>query len=623
MPYHSLIYRDGERSVHGVDGMAYEKNERKGGSKRFEHKGGDRPYGKEGQGDRRPREGGKDFRKGPRKDFGRKPREDSGERRKSFGDRRPREGGKDYDKRPRRESERRPRQGFGDRPRRDFSDRKRDSAGRSDFHKEGAAPREEPQEPRRLLLPQDASRLLYRGIDCLEKGDTDLAMVMFLHGSVMMSEGCENNADRILKDTGKKHFTELRSRIGPQCSEDALTEFDYLCIRRDADYDRTFFENEYSKGNTHAIYRRICLEEVEGDDPIIDEFAARYPDEDKKVMKGLELLKRKKDSESAAAHLQRIEDAIKLKQSVYVMFTRAMNGDARAVRELKENSKKVPEAAFFSEFLAAKTEGREVEWLRAKYPQYKDLIISRQGEFKIQDDPFGMFLKAKNLEMKKEEYMSIMMNAARAGCPEAMDELSNKMFRNDVRKCLAGIYLKNGDLTNLIIVYQAGLDDMYYLDQYCGGDPDRILEVGRELGKQSVAKEIDWLKDHYDKGMEFCRQALVDKSTDDFYRSKKMIYALHDVGADREAAELYFEMEGDPEVPSVKWLKKVCGDDDVKEYVRKHYEDKGDLATFDSIFEDDGYERRPKKMSGGPRGSFAKGKGGRPSGRRDGRRRLN
>jgi hypothetical protein len=148
---------------------------------------------------------------------------------------------------------------------------------------------------------------------------------------------------------------------------------------------------------------------------------------------------------------------------------------------------------------------------------------------------------------------------------------------------------------------------MYYLDQYCGDNRDRILEVGVELGKQSVAKEIDWLKDHYDKGMSFCRDALVEKSHDEFYHTKKMIYALHDVGADMDAAKLYFEMEGDPEVPSVKWLKKVCADEDTKEFIRQHYEEKGQTAVFDSIFEEDGYEHRPK------RGAFSsKRSGGKP-----------
>jgi hypothetical protein len=97
-----------------------------------------------------------------------------------------------------------------------------------------------------------------------------------------------------------------------------------------------------------------------------------------------------------------------------------------------------------------------------------------------------------------------------------------------------------------------------------------------------------------------------------------MIYALHDIGADMEAARLYFEMEDDPEVPSVKWLKKVCETDEVKDYVRRHYEDKGDLATFDLIFEEDGYEHRPKKQFGG-RQKGGRSFGGRSGGSRDGK----
>ncbi len=519
------------------------------------------------------------------------------------------------------------RSGHGDKPRKNFSGRRSDDKGRGQkkgfgdrprgksFQKDGRSrgsdrPRfnksenqERQEEPRKLLLPQDASRLLYRGIDCQVNGNENLAMIMFLHGSVMMSEGCQNNALRILKEKGKANFVQMRTDIAPNCSEEALLEYDYLCITLDGNYDRSFFDRGFESGNTHAIFRKICLEEIEGDDKVIDEFASRYPDEDKKVIKGLELLLKKKDSVAAEKHLERINESIRLKQSIYVMFTRAMNGDARAVQELKHNSKKVPEAAFFSEYLAARSEGNHIEWLRSKYPQYSDLIITRQGEFKIGDTPFGMFLKAKNLEYKKEEFMSVMMNAARAGSPEAMDELSKKMFRNDVRKCMAGIYLKEGDLVNLITVYQAGLDDTYYLDQYCGDDRERIVAVGSELGKQSVGKEIDWLKDHFDKGMEFCKDELISRSKDDFYHNKKMIYALHDIGADREAAELYFSMEGNPEIPSVKWLKKVCSDEDVLDYVREHYEDKGDMATFQSIFEDDGYERRPKKQGFGRKSS--------------------
>ena len=554
--------------------MAYDNKGRKD-SGRGQRKDGERkPYGD------RPK---KSFGDKPKGKFGDKPR--SGKSRKDFGDK--------------------PRRDRGDRPKKDFGDRRSDRPRRSFDDKPRS---EEPvrQEERKMLLPQDASKLLYRGIDCQINGNNNLAMIMFLHGSVMMSEGCENNALRILKEIGKDNYLSMRTDIAPQCSTEALIEFDYLCITTKKDYDRTFFDRCYDEGNTHAIYRRICLEEVDGKDKIIDEFASRYAEDEKKVMKGLDILKRKMDSESAAKHLERIEESIRLKQSINVMFTRAMNGDARAVQELKHHAKKVPEAAFYSEFLSARAEGNQVEWLRSKYPQYKDLIIAKQGEFKIQDTPFGMFLRAKNLESKKEEYISVMMNAAKVGSPEAMEELSKKMFRNDVRKCMASIYLKDNDLPNLITVYQAGLDDMYYLDQYCGDSMEKITEVGRELGKQSVGKEIDWLKDHYDKGMDFCKDILIERSQDEFYQNKKMIYALHDIGADMEAAKLYFTMEGNPELPSVKWLKKVCSEDDVKDYVRSHYEEKGDMGTFESIFADDGYERRPKRKQGFGKKPFGK-----------------
>ena len=581
--------------------MAYEKKDGKPKSDRRGKRDSDRPYKPKGE-----------FRGGPhtdrpKKDYAGRPKRDSGDKPKRDFKDRPKGNFKDKSKgdfkdRPR--SDRPHKDGkSGFKSRREFGDRDRKGSFKS---RDGKGPRphgettqiREEQEPRRILLPTDASRLLYRGIDCQINGNDNLAMIMFLHGSVLMSEGCENNALRMLKGIGKNGFSALRSDIKDNCSEEAMIEFDYLCIGLDKNYDRTYFDSEYGLENIHAIYRRICMEEVEGDDPIIDFFASRYPDDEKKVYKGLEILKRKKDSESAERHLQRIDDAVKLKQSIYVMFTRAMNGDAKAVKELKENSKKVPEAAFFSEYLSAREEGTNVEWLRAKYPQYKDLIISRQGEFKIQDAPFGIYLKAKNLESKKEEYMSVMMNAAKAGSQEAMEELSSKMYRPDVRKCMAAIHLKNNDLDGLMEVYQAGLDDMYYLDQYCAGDPERILEVGKELGKQSIGKEIDWLKDHYEKGMDFCRDALIEKSKEGAYHSKKMIYALHDIGSDMEAASLYFDMEGEPEVPSVKWLKKVCTSDDVTEFVREHYESKGQNEVFESIFADDGYEKRPKRRAG-------------------------
>ncbi len=546
-----------------------------------------RPYGKRDSG----KGSGTDRKGGDRRSYGKGPRNDrkgpNSDRKGGRGRPSDRKGGKPYDKK-------------NDRGRPYNKDRNEDRSKEKAVEVEQEVP-----DYRNLRLPTDASRLLYKGIDCQINGNNNLAVIMFVNGSVMMSEGCENNALRILREIGKENFISMRTDISPQCSKDALVEFDYLCMTLKKGYDRSFFDRMYGEGSIQAIYRSICMEEVDGDDPIIDEFASAYPDEDQKVFKGLEFLVRKKDSERAEKHLDRIKDMIELKRSVNVMFTRAMNGDARAVKELKEASKKVPEAAFYSEFLVARAEGDQVEWLRSKYPQYKDLIIARQGEFKIMDTPFGQFLKAKSLESKKEEYMSVMMNAARAGCQEAIDELTTKMFRNDVRRCLAAIYLKENDLEDLIIVYQAGLDDMYYLDQYCGNDRDRILEVGKALGKQSLNKEIDWLKDHYDKGMDFCKDAIVELSRDELYHNKRMIYALHDIGEDMEAAELYFQMEDDPEVPSVKWLKKVCTSDEVLDHIRGHYEEKDDMKTFEFIFAEDDYERRPKK-----KGLSNRGKGG-------------
>ena len=69
-----------------------------------------------------------------------------------------------------------------------------------------------------------------------------------------------------------------------------------------------------------------------------------------------------------------------------------------------------------------------------------------------------------------------------------------------------------------------------------------------------------------------------------------------------DAAKLYFQMYGDPSLPSVKWLSKVCENESVKEYVRTRFEEMGDLATFDYIFVDDGYNSGGDRRRGnGPR----------------------
>ena len=142
--------------------------------------------------------------------------------------------------------------------------------------------------------------------------------------------------------------------------------------------------------------------------------------------------------------------------------------------------------------------------------------------------------------------------------------------------------------------YVDGLDETYYLDKYCENVPDKIVETGRRIGNISPEREIDWLRAH--AFMVECRDALSARTEDERYHSRKMIYALHDVGRDIEAADLYFAMEGHPDLPAVKWLAKVCRNEDAKEYVRSHFEEKGELDVFESIFVDDGY--RKKKVRG-------------------------
>jgi len=53
-------------------------------------------------------------------------------------------------------------------------------------------------------------------------------------------------------------------------------------------------------------------------------------------------------------------------------------------------------------------------------------------------------------------------------------------------------------------------------------------------------------------------------------------------------------MEGHPDLPAVKWLAKVCRNEDAKEYVRSHFEERGESDVFESIFIDDGYKKRGK-----------------------------
>ena len=120
----------------------------------------------------------------------------------------------------------------------------------------------------------------------------------------------------------------------------------------------------------------------------------------------------------------------------------------------------------------------------------------------------------------------------------------------------------------------------------------RMIDVGRHMGG---SREVDWLRKCCLDGSSECRDALVAIASVEDRRNKQLIYALHDVCADLDAAKLYFDMYGDPALPAVKWLAKVCEDEEAKEYVRSRFEEMGDLRTFDSIFVDDGYRKRDGK----------------------------
>ena len=187
-----------------------------------------------------------------------------------------------------------------------------------------------------------------------------------------------------------------------------------------------------------------------------------------------------------------------------------------------------------------------------------------------------------------------------------MEELRPVQSKPMVRKAFETVYLRKGDAEGLVRMFDG--EDTSALDQYCSLDPEKVVAVGKLMNRE---REIDWLKRNYRKGMEECRKAIEAMVADEERHTKLLVYALHDVGSDLESAKLYFAMEGDPALPSYKWLAKVCEDEAAKQYVQSQFEKKGDMETFESIFIDDGYQ---KKSSGGRSGG--KGRGGRPDRRR-------
>ena len=554
---------------------------------RKEHRksGDDRraPYRKDDRRERGP--GGRGRRDGDRGD--RRPRTGDGRHGEGRGDRGgPRRGFKDRS-RGRDSKDRSRSKGFGDRRRdrdsHDDRDRRDRRAPRDDRRRDGPVESKPTERQETVLtIPSTPQRILFKGVDCEVNGRRDLAMVLYLHGAAMMSRGCENNALRMLREMGPEEFSTVRGRVAKSCPEDAMIAFDYLCATLDGNYDRSTLDAAAEAGNHLAIYFKIRMEEIGGDDPRIDVFASG-PDE-KMVEDGLKLLVRKKDSARAEELLKELEHRRKLRQSIRTEFIRAVKDDRTARRRLEELSATFPEAEYLLGYLD--TSDRE-EYLRNGMSEHGDIILSMAHELGISDTPFGKYLSAMKLRSDGEEWIPAMISAAAAGSDEALAELGPVQTRRDVRKGLCSIYLTRGDMAGLIKCYDG--EDMSYLERFCAGDPMRMIDVGRHMGG---SREVDWLRKCCLDGSAECRDALVAIASVEDRHNKQLIYALHDVGADLDAAKLYFDMYGDPALPAVKWLAKVCEDEEAKEYVRSRFEEMGDLRTFDSIFVDDGYRKR-------------------------------
>ena len=576
--------------------------------------------GKEGRGYGEKRYGnGSDRSSDGRKD-GYKPRNGGGYR--GDGERRPykpredrprREGGSERGYRGRRDNERgydngsdrshddrkegyRPRNG-GDRRGGDRRYEHRGDRGRRDrdagYERRDTPSRETAEPSDKLTIPSDPQKILFKGIDCEVNGRTDLAMVLYLNGAVGMSKGCESNALRMIKEASEEDLKNYADVVLRMCPPQAVVEYEYLCADAGRGCSRIHLDSMFEEGDCHSQYCRIRLGEVEGDDPVIEEFAAHGDEQEAKVKDGLTYLKRKKDSKIAVDLLARLDGRKKLRQSVRTEFLRAARGDAKAKNRLEDLASEFPEA----EFLLRCVESENLEdSLRNGFKDHSALIVSLGSELRF-DDAFGTFLRAKKLQSDNSDWIQTMINAAVAGSDEAMEELRPVQSRSNVRKAFQEVCLRKGDAEGLVSFYDG--EDTEYLDRYCSFDPDKIIAVGKMMNRE---REIDWLKRNYRKGIEECRKAIEDMVADESRHTKLLVYALHDVGSDLESAKLYFSMEGDPALPSYKWLAKVCGEEQAKEFVRSKFEEKGDMETFESIFIDDGYQ----KKSGGRRGPGGK-----------------
>ena len=627
----------------GDSGKGYSRGHggRDGGyrSDRRDREGSGRGYGRRDEDRRRDRSDRPPRREGgyrsDRRDSGRDSNSREGGYREDRSDRPPRrEGGYRSDRRDggyRRDSDRRDREGSdrgygrrdggyrGDRsdrpPRREggYRSDRRDSGFRGDRRDGYGGPRRDRDEaparwedadtPMKVTIPSDPQKMLFKGIDCEVNGRKDLAMVLYLHGAAAGSGGCEENAEKILRGMQPFERTGFREKIAELCSEDALIEFDYVRLKLDPTSNRELIDSASSEGNSLAIYCRIRMDEIDPEDPIIDVFAKDADAHPDRIAKGLDRLRRRHGSEKAAGILKKVEHRRQERQTINETFAKAMRNDAKALARLEKLADDFPEAGF----LAGYIESDDPEaYLRENMDGNRDLIIAVSSNLRL-DTPFGTYLSAMKAKNEGDDWIPAMIAAARAGSPEAEAELGSAKSRGDVARALAEIRLEKGDVAALARMYDG--EDAEFLDRYCDGDAEKMLEVGRTLGGD---RELDWLKRCCRNGEEECRDAVVQMASDESRWSKRLVYTLHDVGADMDAAKLYFAMEGDPTLPSPKWLAKVCGEDEVKEYVRSVFEGKGDLEGFEAIFADDGYEDRKRS---GPRRGGPSGQGrGKPRG---------
>lgn len=616
--------RDGERSGYRSDRRSDDRGDRPHGRNEG-RSGGDRPYRNRDEGRRsyerrdrgsgdRPRyqKGGRSgsgdrgsYRPGRSEEGGRRDLHRSDDRRGYRGDRSGYRSDRGSDRRNEDRRDRDDRRGSGYRSDRRSEDRGRRYEGRGERR-----PRDDTRQDQRadrVTIPSDPQRILFKGIDCEVNGRSDLAMVLYLHGAAKMSGGCEENAEKMLRGMSPEQRQELRDAIAGQCSRDALIEFDYVRLDLDPSADRSLIDSAAAEGDPLAIYCLIRRDEVGGDDPAIDRFAKAADSRPEMVSKGLDRLKRRKDSEKAARLLKGIEKREQERASINQTFARAMKNDAKALARLEDMSGEFPEAGFLAGYIESDD---PEQYLRDGMDGNRDLIVAVSANLAL-DSGFGRYLRAMKAKSDGEEWIPQMIAAAKAGSEEAERELGSVKGRGDVSRAMAEIALQKGDVDSLVRMYDG--EDAQWLDAWCAGDADRMIDVGSRMKEE---ERLDWLKRCYRNGAEECRDAIVAMASDESNWSKRLVYALHDVGADMEAAKLYFAIGDEARLPSPKWLAKVCEDPEVKEYVRSEYEKRDDLAGFEDIFADDGYQKKRSGKGGNGHGKGSSGKG-RGRGRND------